>query len=329
MSHSAWRFAALLLLFQLTGSPGISQEPFLGSWPEGIINSGAVGERFTFHASVPRLQYLPGEAIPLDLLVRGKGKVACGPAQLEIELYPALADKFAVQFLSSVAFEEKKEWLFRFTLKPKEKGILEIASLPLAFVNPAIPWSSRRGMLEFSNSLLIEVGDREALAMPLVGPAEAFNPQELFQAKGAWLFSPANLDEFFWLMLSGPFAFFLILGLSRQRRLARQNLEKGNPGWVKKSLAEAAHLPLSQQPRLIWGILQAYLNCQFPKGPKTWTARDFASGASLPFLANKEREELLGFWEQLEAALFSQQSPGGCLWAPGALHGVSILEARR
>ncbi len=327
-------FALTLLLCFCAFSQGVDEVDSLATWiprnlPDGMQFSGAVGSRFRIRALVKDAIISPGSAFDFEVDIQATGKVLLPPGEFDFESIFAGNPSLKVQVLPGLTQYDAKRWRYFCRLWPLEEGKLEIPEIPFAYINPDIPWPNKQLMLDFSDSIKVEVLQRKVFALSLRGPDVVFDAEGL--RKSPWMNSVRGfgLTEFIWMFLTPPFVGIIIWSVAKYRASMELLNARGRAFWVLENLASLKHKTDVLQAEGVFKLMQEYFHRSFGMSGVV-TSAEIVNGLFAKFLNRNETQQFSRFFSDIETLKFNPDlSNNECDLIDQALAWIRILEVRR
>ncbi len=327
-------FALTLFLCFCAFVQGLEGVDSLAPWiprnlPDGMQFSGAVGSRFRITALVKEAIISPGSAFDFEVDIQATGRVLLPPGEFDFESMFAGNASFKVEVLPGLTQSGAKRWRYFCRLWPLEEGKLEIPEIPFAYINPDIPWSNKQLMLDFSDSIKVEVLQRKVFALSLRGPDVVFDVDGL--RKSPWMNSVKGfgLTEFVWMFLTPPFVGIIIWSIAKYRASMELLNAKGRAFWVLENLTGLKHKTDLLQAEGVFKLMQEYFQGSFSM-PGVVTSAEILNGRFDKFLNHNETQQFSKFFSDIETLKFNPDlSKNECDLIDQAIAWIRILEVRR
>ena len=327
-------FALTLLLCFCAFSQGVDEVDSLAPWiprnlPDGIQFSGAVGSRFRISALVKDAIISPGSAFDFEVDIQATGKVLLPPGEFDFESIFAGNASFKVQVFSGLTQSDAKRWRYFCRLWPLEEGKLEIPEIPFAYINPDIPWPNKQLMLDFSDSIKVEVLQRKIFAVSLRGPDVVFDVDGL--RKSPWMNSVKGfgLTEFIWIFMTPPFVGIIIWIVAKYRASIQLLNARGRAFWVLENLTSLKNKTDLLKADDVFKLMQEYFHRSFGM-PGVVTSVEIVNGRFDKFLNHNETKQFSKFFSDIETFKFNPDlSKNECDLIDQAIAWIRILEVRR
>jgi len=327
-------FALTLFLFFCAFSQGVEGVDSLAPWiprnlPDGMQFSGAVGSRFRISALVKDAIISPGSAFDFEIDIQSAGRVLLPPGEFDFESIFAGNASFKVEVLPGLTQAGPKRWRYFCRLWPLEEGKLEIPEIPFAYINPDIPWSKKQLMLDFSDSIKVEVLQRKVFAVSLRGPDVVFDVDGL--RKSPWInaIKGFGLTEYIWMFLTPPFVGIIIWSVKKYRASMELLNARGRAFWVLENLTSLKHKTDLLQAEGVFKLMQEYFHSSFGL-PGVVTSAEIVNGRFDKFLNHNEAQQFLKFFSDIETLKFNPDlSRNECDIIDQAITWIRILEVRR
>jgi hypothetical protein len=327
-------FALSLFLCFCAFSQGVDGVDSLAPWiprnlPDGIQFSGAVGSRFRISALVKDAIISPGSAFDFEVDIQATGRVLLPPGEFDFESMFAGNASFKVEVLPGFTQSDAKGWRYFCRLWPLEEGKLEIPEIPLAYINPDIPWPNKQLMLDFSDSIKVEVLHRKVFAVSLRGPDIVFNVDGL--RKSPWMTSVKGfgLTEFIWMFLTPPFVGITIWSIAKYRASMESLNARGRAFWVLENLTSLKHKTDLLQAKGIFKLMQEYFHSSLGMSGVV-TSDEIVNGLFAKFLNQNETQQFSKFFSDIETLKFNPElSKNEYDLIDQAIAWIRILEVRR
>jgi len=327
-------FALSLFLCFCSFSQGVDEVDSLAPWiprnlPDGMQFSGAVGSRFRISALVKDAIISPGSAFDFEVDIHATGRVLLPPGEFDFESMFAGNASFKVEILPMLTQTGAKRWRYFCRLWPLEEGKLEIPEIPFAYINPDIPWPNKQLMLDFSDSIKVEVLQRKVFAVSLRGPDIVFNVDEL--RKSPWLNSVRGfgLTEFIWMFLTPPFVGIAIWSIAKYRASMELLNARGRAFWVLENLTSLKNKTDVLQADGVFKLMQEYFHSSFGMSGVV-TSAEIVNGLFAKFLNRNETQQFSKFFSDIETLKFNPDlSNNECDLIDQAIAWIRILEVRR
>jgi len=327
-------FALSLFLCFCSFSQGVDEVDSLAPWiprnlPDGMQFSGAVGSRFRISALVKDAIISPGSAFDFEVDIHATGRVLLPPGEFDFESMFAGNASFKVEILPMLTQTGAKRWRYFCRLWPLEEGKLEIPEIPFAYINPDIPWPNKQLMLDFSDSIKVEVLQRKVFAVSLRGPDVVFDVDEL--RKSPWLNSVRGfgLTEFIWMFLTPPFVGIAIWSIAKYRASMELLNARGRAFWVLENLTSLKNKTDVLQADGVFKLMQEYFHSSFGMSGVV-TSAEIVNGLFAKFLNRNETQQFSKFFSDIETLKFNPDlSNNECDLIDQAIAWIRILEVRR
>lgn len=327
-------FALSLFLCFCAFSQGVDKVDSLAPWiprnlPDGIQFSGAVGSRFRISALVKDTIISPGSAFDFEVDIQATGGVLLPPGEFDFESMFAGNASFKVEVLPGLTQSGAKRWRYYCRLWPLEEGKLEIPEIPFAYIKPDIPWPNKQLMLDFSDSIKVEVLQRKVFALSLRGPDVVFDAEGL--RKSPWMNSVRGfgLTEFIWMFLTPPFVGIIIWSVAKYRASMELLNARGRAFWVLENLASLKHKTDVLQAEGVFKLMQEYFHSSLGMSGVV-TSAEIVNGLFAKFLNRNETQQFSRFFSDIETLKFNPDlSNNECDLIDQALAWIRILEVRR
>jgi hypothetical protein len=327
-------FALSLFLCFCSFSQGVDEVDSLAPWiprnlPDGMQFSGAVGSRFRISALVKDAIISPGSAFDFEVDIHATGRVLLPPGEFDFESMFAGNASFKVEILPMLTLTGAKRWRYFCRLWPLEEGKLEISEIPFAYINPDIPWPNKQLMLDFSDSIKVEVLQRKVFALSLRGPDVVFDVDGL--RKSPWLNSVRGfgLTEFIWMFLTPPFVGIIIWSVAKYRASMELLNARGRAFWVLENLTSLKNKTDVLQADGVFKLMQEYFHSSFGMSGVV-TSAEIVNGLFSKFLNQNETQQFSRFFSDIETLKFNPDlSNNECDLIDQAIAWIRILEVRR
>ena len=327
-------FALSLFLCFCAFSQGVDEVDSLAPWiprnlPDGMQFSGAVGSRFRISALVKDAIISPGSAFDFEVDIQATGRVLLPPGEFDFESMFAGNSSFKVEVLPGFTQSDAKRWRYFCRLWPLEEGKLEIPEIPFAYINPDIPWPNKQLMLDFSDSIKVEVLQRKVFALSLRGPDVVFDAEGL--RKSPWMNSVRGfgLTEFIWMFLTPPFVGIIIWSVAKYRASMELLNARGRAFWVLENLAGLKHKTDLLQAEGVFKLMQEYFHSSFGMSGVV-TSAEIVNGLFAKFLNRNETQQFSKFFSDIETLKFNPElSNNEFDLIDQAIAWIRILEVRR
>ena len=327
-------FALSLFLCFCAFSQGVDGVDSLAPWiprnlPDGMQFSGAVGSRFRISALVKDAIISPGSAFDFEVDIQATGRVLLPPGEFDFESMFAGNSSFKVEVLPGFTQSDAKRWRYYCRLWPLEEGKLEIPEIPFAYINPDIPWPNKQLMLDFSDSIKVEVLQRKVFALSLRGPDVVFDAEGL--RKSPWMNSVRGfgLTEFIWMFLTPPFVGIIIWSVAKYRASMELLNARGRAFWVLENLASLKHKTDVLQAEGVFKLMQEYFHRSFGMSGVV-TSAEIVNGLFAKFLNRNETQQFSKFFSDIETLKFNPElSNNEFDLIDQAIAWIRILEVRR
>ena len=327
-------FALSLFLCFCAFSQGADEVDSLAPWiprnlPDGMQFSGAVGSRFRISALVKDMIISPGSAFDFEVDIQAAGKVLLPPGEFDFESIFAGNSSFKVEILPGLTQSDAKRWRYFCRLWPLEEGKLEIPEIPFAYINPDIPWPNKQLMLDFSDSIKVEVLQRKVFAVSLRGPDIVFNVDGL--RKSPWMNSVKGfgLTEFIWMFLTPPFVGIAIWSIAKYRTSIESLNARGRAFWVLENLTSLKHKTDLLQAEGVFKLMQGYFHSSLGMSGVV-TSAEIVNGLFAKFLNQNETQQFSKFFSDIETLKFNPDlSKNEYDLIDQAIAWIRILEVRR
>jgi hypothetical protein len=327
-------FALTLFLYFCAFSQGVEGVDSLAPWiprnlPDGMQFSGAVGSRFRISALVKDAIISPGSAFDFEVDIQAVGKVLVPPGELDFVTMFGVDTTFKVEVLPGLTQAGANRWRYFCRLWPLEEGKLEIPEIPFAYINPDIPWSKKQLMLDFSDSIKVEVLQRKVFAVSLRGPDVVFDVDGL--RKSPWMNSVkgVGLTGFIWMFLTPPFVGIIIWSVAKYCASMELLNARGRAFWVLENLTTLKHKTDLLQAEGVFKLMQEYLHRSFGMSGVV-TSAEIINGRFVKFLNHNETQQFSKFFSDIETLKFNPDlSKNECDLIDQAIAWVRILEVRR
>ena len=327
-------FALSLFLCFCAFSQGVDEVDSLAPWiprnlPDGMQFSGAVGSRFRISALVKDAIISPGSAFDFEVDIQATGRVLLPPGEFDFESMFAGNSSFKVEVLPGFTQSDAKRWRYFCRLWPLEEGKLEIPEIPFAYINPDIPWPNKQLMLDFSDSIKVEVLQRKVFALSLRGPDVVFDAEGL--RKSPWMNSVRGfgLTEFIWMFLTPPFVGIIIWSVAKYRASMELLNARGRAFWVLENLASLKHKTDVLQAEGVFKLMQEYFHRSFGMSGVV-TSAEIVNGLFAKFLNRNETQQFSKFFSDIETLKFNPElSNNEFDLIDQAIAWIRILEVRR
>ena len=327
-------FALSLFLCFCAFSQGVDGVDSLAPWiprnlPDGMQFSGAVGSRFRISALVKDAIISPGSAFDFEVDIQATGRVLLPPGEFDFESMFAGNSSFKVEVLPGFTQSDAKRWRYFCRLWPLEEGKLEIPEIPFAYINPDIPWPNKQLMLDFSDSIKVEVLQRKVFALSLRGPDVVFDAEGL--RKSPWMNSVRGfgLTEFIWMFLTPPFVGIIIWSVAKYRASMELLNARGRAFWVLENLASLKHKTDVLQAEGVFKLMQEYFHRSFGMSGVV-TSAEIVNGLFAKFLNRNETQQFSKFFSDIETLKFNPElSNNEFDLIDQAIAWIRILEVRR
>lgn len=327
-------FALTLFLCFCAFAQGVDEVDSLAPWiprnlPDGIQFSGAVGSRFHISALVKDAIISPGSAFDFEVDIQATGKVLLPPGEFDFESIFAGNASFKVQVFPGLTQSDAKRWRYFCRLWPLEEGKLEIPEIPFAYINPDIPWPNKQLMLDFSDSIKVEVLHRKIFAVSVRGPDIVFDVDGLRKSPSLNSVRGFGLTEFIWMFLTPPFVGIAIWSFAKHRKSMALLQAKGRAFWVLANLADLKNKTMLVQAEGVFVLMQEYFHCSFGVSGGV-TSAEIANGLFAKFLSQDEALHFSKFFSDIETLKFNPDlSKNECDLIDQAIAWIRILEVRR
>jgi hypothetical protein len=327
-------FALSLFLCFCAFSQGVDRVDSLAPWiprnlPDGIQFSGAVGSRFRISALVKDAIISPGSAFDFEVDIHATGRVLLPPGEFDFESMFAGNASFKVEILPMLTQSDAKGWRYFCRLWPLEEGKLEIPEIPFAYINPDIPWPNKQLMLDFSDSIKVEVLQRKVFAVSLRGPDIVFNVDGL--RKSPWMNSVKGfgLTEFIWMFLTPPFVGIIIWSIAKYRASMELLNARGRAFWVLENLTSLKNKTDVLQADGVFKLMQEYFHSSLGMSGVV-TSAEIVNGLFSKFLNQNETQQFSKFFSDIETLKFNPElSKNEYDLIDQAIAWIRILEVRR
>ena len=327
-------FALSLFLCFCAFSQGVDGVDSLAPWiprnlPDGMQFSGAVGSRFRISALVKDAIISPGSAFDFEVDIQATGRVLLPPGEFDFESMFAGNSSFKVEVLPGFTQSDAKRWRYFCRLWPLEEGKLEIPEIPFAYINPDIPWPNKQLMLDFSDSIKVEVLQRKVFALSLRGPDVVFDAEGL--RKSPWMNSVRGfgLTEFIWMFLTPPFVGIIIWSVAKYRASMELLNARGRAFWVLENLAGLKHKTDLLQAEGVFKLMQEYFHSSFGMSGVV-TSAEIVNGLFAKLLNRNETQQFSKFFSDIETLKFNPElSNNEFDLIDQAIAWIRILEVRR
>jgi hypothetical protein len=251
------------------------------------------------------------------------------PGEFDFESMFAGNSSFKVEVLPGFTHSDAKRWRYFCRLWPLEEGKLEIPEIPFAYINPDIPWPNKQLMLDFSDSIKVEVLQRKVFAVSLRGPDVVFDVDGL--RKSPWLNSVRGfgLTEFIWMFLTPPFVGIIIWSVAKYRASMELLNARGRAFWVLENLTTLKHKTDLLQAEGVFKLMQEYFHSSFGMSGVV-TSAEIVNGLFAKFLNQNETQQFSKFFSDIETLKFNPDlSNNECDLIDQAIAWIRILEVRR
>jgi len=318
----------------LLGAEELGFEKLSPQWlpvnlPDNLQFSGAVGSRFKIIARVKNSIISPGSAFDFEVELNSVGKVLVPPGDIDVDFSFGGNQAFKIEPLPERTEAGPARWRYFFKLWPSKEGHLVVPEIAFAYINPDIPWVEKRLMIDFSDSIEVEVLQREIFAMDFRGPDVVFDVEEL--RKSPWINSVKliGFSEFVWLFFTPPFVGIVIWSITRFYKSLEALKERGRISWMVDSLLELKSQPVDVQADRIFNLMQEYIHrsCGISG---VITSNEISAGGFSKLLSAEESIGFSMFFNQIEAVKFNRvPTVINSNLVDQAIGWIRILEVRR
>jgi len=325
---------ASLFLILCAASQGADDAGVLAPWfprnlPDGMQFSGAVGSRFRIRSMVKDAIVSPGSAFDFEVAIQATGSVVSPPSELDFEAMFAEISAFKVEVLPGLTQVAAKRWRYFCRLWPLKEGKAVIPEIPFTYINPDIPWSKKQLMLEFSDSIEVEVLQRDFFAVSLRGPNVVFDVDNLRKSPSLNSVKGFGLTEFIWMFLTPPFIGIAIWSFAMHRDSMALLNAKGRAFWVLENLADLQNKTDSLHADGVFELMQEYFHCSCGLSGVVTNA-EIVNGLFAKFLNHHETQQFSKFFSAVEKAKFYPELSEKEFDIIGqAIAWIRLLEVRR
>ncbi len=325
-------FLVLLVVFSVTDLVLATKEE---AWlprnlPEGMPFSGAVGAHFRIRSYLKSSIVKLGDFLELQIEIKAKGKVLVPPSSIYLEEILSNSVDYKIELFTEASAVKENHWSFCFKIWPKAEGKIVIPELPLAYINPEIPWKNRQLMIDFTNSLEVEVLKREVFATEIRGPNLVFDLKEL--RKLPWMINAKTfgLDALMWIFLTPPFLVLSTLIYFNYRNDLSLLNQEGKALDTIAKIKKLSELPWQLQAKQVYPLLLTYLRKSCGMNGLV-TGYEIETGILAKFLKPNEAASFAQFFKVIENHNFDTHfDPTSHLsFTKEAMSWILLLEVRR